>query len=380
MALVYANASADFINGRIPGGRITEATSTRVVISDGYDATVYAGYGFSYSSSHMTGGTVNEFGLYRGNTLALDISDFNAYAPTVEDYVFDDDLEGLLSYVLAFDDDIYGSNQRDVLAGFAGDDFFDAGEGDDDIYGGSGIDLAFFAGRASDFEIRQVGSHAYQVIDLYLADGNEGNDLLFDVELVQFSDGRTYNIGDLVGPATPWYDQPSNIEVVAATYQFFTDRVPTAAGFEYLISSPANPNDLNDAYYAQFNVENRYINFASNLGTVGEGAAFFDAAFGGLSYEATIRAAYFEVMGEQLVGAAYSFFLQAQGYYQAVASARVVRPGVDLFEATKIVAIGSILNEGIKSGDGPYAFAIDDLVSDVAGDGTSPYLGYDLFG
>ena len=85
-------------------------------------------------------------------------------------------------------------------------------------------------------------------------------------------------------------------------------------------------------------------------------------------------------MGEQLVGAAYSFFLQAQGYYQAVASERVVRPGVDLFEATKIVAIGSILNEGIKSGDGPYAFAIDDLVSDVAGDGTSPYLGYDLFG
>jgi V8-like Glu-specific endopeptidase len=181
------------------------------------------------------------------------------------------------------------------------------------------------------------------------------------------------------GPLVNWSTQGVSIGVVAATYEFFTDRIPTANGFEYLISSAANSNDLNDPYYAHFNVENRYINFASNLGTAGEGVAFFDAAFGQPAFIDAVKAAYSDVMGRELTGGALQFFLSGQSYYQSVASERVVRPGVDLADATKIVAIGSILNEAVKSGVGPYADAIEALIADVANDGYSIALGGDLF-
>lgn len=179
--------------------------------------------------------------------------------------------------------------------------------------------------------------------------------------------------------AYDWFQLPRNVELVAATYEFFTDRIPTAAGFNYLIASGANPSDLDDPYYDQFNTENRYINFASNLGTAGEGAAFFEATFGALGFADAVKAAYWEIMGTELTGAALDFFLGAQNFYQAVAAERVVRPGVDLTEATKIVAIGSILNEAVKSGTGPYADAIETLVADVTPDGLSARLGGDLF-
>jgi Tol biopolymer transport system component len=170
-----------------------------------------------------------------------------------------------------------------------------------------------------------------------------------------------------------------DVEVVASTYQFFSGKIPSASGFEYLISSPNNPNDLNDSYYDQFNRENRFINFASNLGTEGLGAAAFEAKFGALSFEQTIKAAYLEIMGTELDGGALEFFLNGQGFYQELAQARVVRSDVDLAEATKIVAIGSILNEAVKSGVGRYAQEVEGLIADLQDDGKSSLLGHDLF-
>lgn len=378
MAVVYADDPVDFIDGELPQGTVIEATRGRFVVSDGFEAYTLSGFGFTYSGPFLTGGVVTGFAWHYGNNLALEILDFDADAETVDFYAADGDLFGLLSYVLEFDDEIYGSDFADRLAGFDGDDFFDPGRGFDDVYGGSGIDTVFLAGSVFDYEIVSIGQNAYRVSDLNLANGDEGIDRFFDVEFVEFSSGATYFLPDLANSAL-WFELPRDVEVVAATYQFFTGRVPTANGFEYLIASPANPSDLNDPYYDQFNTENRYLNFASNLGTIGEGAAFFDAVFGGLSFEATVRTAYREVMGEPLTGAALAFFLNAETYYRTVAGDRVVRPGVDLFEATKIVAIGSILNEAVKSGDGPYAEAIDALVADVAPDGVSIYLGQDLF-
>lgn len=200
-----------------------------------------------------------------------------------------------------------------------------------------------------------IGAHYYWLLDSLAA-----NDYLIDA-------------------VVDWFTQPANVSLVAATYQFFADWVPNAAGFEYLISSRSNPNDLNDPYYEQFNIENRYINFASNLGTSGVGKAFFDAAFGALTFEEAVLLAYQEIMGKPLSGGAYNFFIGAHGFYEDVAEQRVARPGVDLDDATKIVAIGSILNEAVKGGSGRYAEAIDSLVDDVYSDGYSVVLGGDLF-
>ncbi|MDI1365739.1 MAG: S-layer protein, partial [bacterium] len=55
--------------------------------------------------------------------------------------------------------------------------------------------------------------------------------------------------------------------VAVETYQFFTGHAPSAAGLDYLVDSTTNTNDLNDAYYAKFAQENRFINFSINLAT-----------------------------------------------------------------------------------------------------------------
>jgi hypothetical protein len=180
--------------------------------------------------------------------------------------------------------------------------------------------------------------------------------------------------------AAPTGDQLiADVKLIAATYQFFAGWVPLAEGFEYLIDCDENPCDLNDPYYAQFNQENRYINFASNLGTEGVGAATFEQKYGALSFEQTVKAAYREVMGTELTGGALDFFLHGVDFYEEVAKARVVRADVGLDEATKIVAIGSILNEATKAGSGPYGEAISAMVSDLVSDGVSALLGQDLF-
>lgn len=378
MAIVKAYVPVDFINGALPLGYVDYTSSNRVEVTNGYDWQTFSGYGYYYDGDYLIGGTTTRFEAGYGSTLAMEVFGFNANAPTVGSFVLDGDLNGLMAYVLAFDDEIYGSAYADVLAGFAGNDYFDPAGGDDDVYGGSGVDTVFLAGSLNDYEIIQVGANAYQTRDLYFGNGNEGVDLLFDVEIVEFSNGQQYFIDDLVDPAL-WFEQPANVELVAATYQFFTESIPTANGFEYLIASSANPNDLNDPYYAGFNIENRYINFSSNLGTAGEGAAFFDFVYGSLNFVDAVKTAYLDIMGRELTGGALNFFLNAQGFYQSVAAERVVRPGVDLSDATKIVAIGSILNEAIKSGDGPYGHAVDVLVADVAPDGVSEMLGEDMF-
>lgn len=273
-------------------------------------------------------------------------------------------------------DRLTGNGGNDSLNGNGGDDILVGGAGDDILEGRAGNDVAVYSGDRSSYQVSAQSNGTYRIVDLR-AGSPDGADILWDVEQVGFVDGQ-FAVTDLVTLAS-WYTFGASTALVAATYQFFTNAIPTANGFEFLISSTANPNDLNDPYYEQFNTENRYINFASNLGTEGEGAAAFEAKFGALNFEETVKAVYLEVTGSALTGGALQFFLDGQDFYEAVAQSRVVRAGVDLAEGIKIVAIGSILNEAVKSGAGPYADAIEVLVADVAPDGLSPNLGEDLF-
>ena len=90
----------------------------------------------------------------------------------------------------------------------------------------------------------------------------------------------------------------STTSVATLSYQFFTGSTPSAAGLDYLLSSSGpNPNNLNSAYYGNFSTLNRYINFASNLGNVGEGAAAFQTAYGTLSLADATSKAYAAVFG-----------------------------------------------------------------------------------
>lgn len=84
-----------------------------------------------------------------------------------------------------------------------------------------------------------------------------------------------------------------NIELVAMTYQFFTGKVPSKSGFEWLIDSPENPKDINDPYYAGFNQENMYLNFANNLSGV---STSFVSKYGNLDYNSAVVKAYDEII------------------------------------------------------------------------------------
>lgn len=376
MAIVRAHVGLDFLGGIElgPNVRLLTLSATEVAVTDGTSVVRIVGTGFAYSSSGVTGGTVKGFSIANGNQPVLDVTQLNLPLKDASALLLAGNVEGLLSSMFSGPDEVFGSNQSDILVAFGGNDVFHPGGGDDTADGGAGTDTVVFTGSILDYEITTTVSGAVKVVALT---GTEGSNLITNVELIRFGDGSEYDLAALA--ADGWYKSHDDVELVASTYQFFTHRVPLAAGFEYLIDSDQNENDLNDAYYAQFNRENRYINFASNLGTEGEGAAAFEAKFGALSFEQTIKAAYLEVMGKALTGDTLAFFLNAENFYEAVAQERVVRAGVDLDEATKIVAIGSILNEALKGDTGAYAEAVGDLVLDVAPDGQSSLLGNDLF-
>jgi hypothetical protein len=86
--------------------------------------------------------------------------------------------------------------------------------------------------------------------------------------------------------------------VATLSYQFFTGKIPGEGGIDYLVSATGpNGNNLNSTYYQSFNLENRYINFAVNLGTVGEGKTKFQTEYGALTLEQATKKAYGVIFG-----------------------------------------------------------------------------------
>jgi hypothetical protein len=164
--------------------------------------------------------------------------------------------------------------------------------------------------------------------------------------------------------------------VATLSYQFFTGKTPTAAGLDYLVNSTANPNDLNDAYYAKFNLENRYINFAANLGKLGEGKAAFQAKYGALTLADTVKTAYAEIFGAPASDQKVADILNAQfviGGQAVTRAAYLASFGLDgpNGQGTKAAAVGFLLAEAVKADIGPYAAANDKFLADLADGGAS---------
>ncbi|WP_454758886.1 hypothetical protein [Caulobacter segnis] len=171
--------------------------------------------------------------------------------------------------------------------------------------------------------------------------------------------------------------------LAALSYQFFTGKSPTKEGLEYLTNSQANPNDLNDAYYTRFNTENRYINFAANLGVVGEGAAAFAGKYGAMSFADYIASIYETIIGSTFAKAAgidaakaIADIASRQAAILATAQASgMITPGmtqaqIDL--AVKAAAAGYLMGEAIKADVGLYAAAANNFMLAVA-TGTATY-------
>jgi hypothetical protein len=156
--------------------------------------------------------------------------------------------------------------------------------------------------------------------------------------------------------------------VATLNYQFFTGKLPSQAGLDYLVSPIGpNANNLNSAYYQGFNLENRYINFAVNLGKMGEGRTAFEAKYGALTLGETVKQAYATIFGQPADDAKAAALLAGRidyfsGYGRDGAS------GI----GTKAAAVGWLLAEAAKADAGMYAKANDAFLIDLA-DGTASF-------
>jgi hypothetical protein len=165
--------------------------------------------------------------------------------------------------------------------------------------------------------------------------------------------------------------------VAEQAYYYFFGKTPTADGLAYLTNSAVNTTDLNDAYYAKFSTENRYINFVANLGVTGPGSTFFSVVFGGQTFAKAVEIAYGQIIGfnyAQAAGinatAAIADITGRQAYFQAVA-----RDGLGAFNqdlAAKAAMVGYIMSEGIKADVGAYATASNAFMTDLF-DGTAQH-------
>ena len=143
------------------------------------------------------------------------------------------------------------------------------------------------------------------------------------------------------------------------------------AGIDYLVSPTGpNANNLNAAYYQSFSLENRYINFAVNLGKVGEGAAAFTAKYGGLTLFEATRTAYATIFGEAPSDAKLHAILDPTTVLNGVTFTRAnyfSYYGQDAANGigTKAAMVGYLLAEAEKADVGVYAKSSDAFVIDL---------------
>jgi hypothetical protein len=202
-----------------------------------------------------------------------------------------------------------------------------------------------------------------------------------DRVLLSSLDNRPYGARQIAGHFETMVLSTTSVAVTA--YQFFTGSTPSAAGTSYLVSSGDNPNDLNDAYYRPFNVEYRYINFAANLGLVGDGKAAFAATYGAMTFGQAVAAVYEKVIGRAQaeaagydVNAAIADITGRKAYFDAVAIQRL--GGFDHELAVKAGLAGYIMAEAMKAHVGLYARATENFYLDLSD--ASASFGVDLIG
>lgn len=225
------------------------------------------------------------------------------------------------------------------LEGGGGDDRLIGGAGDDVLVGGEGRDIAVYDDApASQFTWSSNLDGSWTVRDQRVG-SPAGTDKLVGVEVLSFLDQQitlpfiapvgpideafrnvlrhaaisaediafatglnsqvssgALPLAAAIGRIVDWADDTTS--VASLSYQFFTGATPSSGGFDYLVSPTGpNPNSLGSAYYQSFSIDNRYINFAVNLGAGGEGRAAFQAEYGGKTLFEATRTAYTEIFG-----------------------------------------------------------------------------------
>ncbi len=165
--------------------------------------------------------------------------------------------------------------------------------------------------------------------------------------------------------------------VAVLTYQFFTGKSPKADGIAWLLNSADNATDLNDAAFAEFNLEHRFMNFAASLAMSGEGKAAFEAQYGALTYAGYVASIYNSIIGTAQARAAgldpdkiiQDIIARQDLILTSARAAGMIGPNATAAEidlALKTATAAYLLAEGIKADIGIYAAATNNFMLGLA--------------
>ena len=367
---------------------------------------------FTFKAGLPSTGGITDYTKTVNGVVTFGLSGISITIPNLTTWSDTSNSEAFVNAIYASDNLITGSTLNDLVRSRAGDDAFFGQGGNDFFDGGLGTDTAVYTGRFQDYRLIDNVDGTLTVRDLRTG-SPDGTDTLVSVENLRFTDkamslakvsvgspllqvfvnvlrqegGSQVSaiINDLTQQVTvgiltqaqaieQMYDlADASTSVATLAYQFFTGQTPSSGGYDYLVSTTGpNPNNLNSDYYQSFNLENRYINFAVNLGKLGEGKAQFAAAYASKTLFDATKAAYATIFGgvpsddkvHLLIDSRVDYF----AYYGQDGATGI---------GTKAAMVGWLLAEAVKADIGMYAKANDAFLSDLSGN-----LGYkaDLVG
>jgi Ca2+-binding RTX toxin-like protein len=404
MAVLIAGGSAGFSIDQIGVGLLLGRDGTFSVQKPTQIALMMMGdtsglqqdfYGtFTYDAEGvLSGGTLTRFEEHRGEALTLSVTGVSVPVLTFMTWVKSGDSAAILSAFFSGADTLTGGAGGDLLAGGAGADILD---------GGAGTDIARYAGPSRNYGWTANANGSWTVTD-YRVGSPEGADTLRNIETLKFSDGelalstadtaqvlktafdhilryaptagadltfvnglisqvgagtltRAAAIGQIVQRAD------ASTAVATLAYEFFTGSTPSGEGLDYLVSPlGGNANNLNSAYYTSFNLENRYINFAVNLGKLGAGAAAFNSAYANLSLLDAAKTAYAKIFGAAATDAKAHALIDTRVDYFAYYG----QDGANGI-GTKAAMVGWLLAEAVKADIGTYATSNTAYFTDLA--------------
>jgi len=162
--------------------------------------------------------------------------------------------------------------------------------------------------------------------------------------------------------------------VATLNYQFFTHATPDITGIEYLVSPTGpNQNNLNSPYYQGMKQDDRYINFAVNLGKLGAGAAEFKANYGPLTIQEATAKAYAEIYGApptpEKVAAMLNEVVGKNADETPLTREQFLSVnGKDDADAigTKAAIVGWLLSQASTADVGDYALSNNAFLADIA--------------
>ena len=386
---------ADVLLGGDNGDTLRGGAGDDILAGDSGDDSVDGGAGFDIASyeAAITGVTVDLTKIGLQNTRGAGV-DTLVGIEGLAGSKYADTLSGDAQANI-----ITGGAGDDQLFGGAGDDILAGGEGADRIDGGDGFDTVRFIGKAGDFQVVKNADGTTTVTDLR-AGSPQGTDTLISVEAIAFDAPLTASdINNQIYQILRFSPSPSNLigeqlqrswtagqmdgsqvlgqlirtagattSVATLSYEFFTGKIPRESGVDYLVSPYGwNANNLNSAYYQSFNLENRYINFAVNLGKLGEGKDAFAAKYGSLSLFDATREAYKTIFGAAPTDAKIHAMIDSRADYFATYGGDGTS-GI----GTKAAMVGWLLAEAQKADLGVMVRSNDAWLTDLA-DGSAPF-------